>query len=341
MRDYNRQQRGIIAALLGILVCAVFLTGARFSDVLPASIIRGLRLDGPLYHKVTRTAASYTVLSGDNHVEVTSTSAARTITIPAALCTDKDFILTVSDASNLTNPITIAPAGSVTIDGKNDLVLRDPYESVTLYSNGTNLFTKYGVAKGFLKTSPNLNASALVMYDESDDFIFPISKSGAVTFDISSDSEKQGHFFFVSDISADTSADIITIRTDSGAKIDTLDEYQMRGFYNSVGLFYDGAGWRTLAGRSKPSITLYGTGSQALDATADIAMCAGCTFTIDDDLRKIGRTYTLKDTSTDSLVVDPEGSTTIDGATTITITTDYGIAEVFSDGASWWTKSRY
>lgn len=90
------------------------------------------------------TAVSYTILLTDVGfgwvVGVTSTAAARTITLPLANAVPAGWQTTIKDESGgaLTNNITIARAGADTIDGATSNVINLNYGSRTLYSDGVS-----------------------------------------------------------------------------------------------------------------------------------------------------------------------------------------------------------
>lgn len=90
----------------------------------------------------TATATSYTALATDAIIGVTSTASARTITLYAANAVAAGTILIIKDESGAaaTNAITIARAGSDTIDGATSKVINTNYGSVTIYSNGSAAF---------------------------------------------------------------------------------------------------------------------------------------------------------------------------------------------------------
>lgn len=92
----------------------------------------------------TAAAAAYTVLAEDQLIGVTSTAAARTITLPAANSAAAGRIVIVKDESGAcnTNNITIARAGSDTIDGATSVVMSTNYGTTRLYTDGaTKWFT--------------------------------------------------------------------------------------------------------------------------------------------------------------------------------------------------------
>jgi hypothetical protein len=86
------------------------------------------------------TAADYTLAGNEDTVAVTSTAAARTITLPAAASVSEGRMFVVKDESGGagSNNITIARAGSDTIDGASSLVISTNYGIVRLYSDGVS-----------------------------------------------------------------------------------------------------------------------------------------------------------------------------------------------------------
>jgi len=107
---------------------------------------------GANIQNVTRvTTATYSTLASDNIIHSTySATGAVTITLPTAQLVS-GRIITIKDAGGLagTNNITIATEGAEKIDGLDTLVINNNYNSVTLYSDGTNWFAiwKYQVYK--------------------------------------------------------------------------------------------------------------------------------------------------------------------------------------------------
>lgn len=86
-------------------------------------------------------AAGYAMVKGDELVAVTSTAAARTITLPPATQM-KERMVTIKDESGGagTNNITIDGSESETIDGSATLVISSNYGVARLYSNGSAWF---------------------------------------------------------------------------------------------------------------------------------------------------------------------------------------------------------
>ncbi len=90
-------------------------------------------------------AATYILLISDRivHVIYTTTGPVTSLTIPTALVTDgKEFTIKDAGGNAGTNNITVDTEGGETIDGSPTYVLDLDYESLTLYSDGSNLFIK-------------------------------------------------------------------------------------------------------------------------------------------------------------------------------------------------------
>lgn len=93
-----------------------------------------------LRFKRTPTATSYTVLSTDELVAITSTAAARTMTVsPSVLVTGQAVWFKDESLACSVNNITITPS-SGTIDGLSTYVMNIDGEMVGLYTDGTNCF---------------------------------------------------------------------------------------------------------------------------------------------------------------------------------------------------------
>lgn len=85
---------------------------------------------------VATKSAAYTITSTDNVLLVDASGAARTMTLPAASASSGK-LFTVKKIDSTTNAVTIARAGSDTIDGQTSYILTAQYQSVNVISNGT------------------------------------------------------------------------------------------------------------------------------------------------------------------------------------------------------------
>lgn len=95
-------------------------------------------------HITTVNAATYDLLASDDilNVTYTATGAVTSLTLPTAQCVAGRTIVIKDAGGNAgTNNITIDTEGSETIDGAATEVISSNYDSVTLYSDGSNWFT--------------------------------------------------------------------------------------------------------------------------------------------------------------------------------------------------------
>lgn len=86
-------------------------------------------------------AGNYTIIAADpDYIGITSTAAARTITLPTANLLAPGRTFTVKDESGAaaTNNITVQRAGTDTIEGANTKVINTNYGSVRLYTDGVS-----------------------------------------------------------------------------------------------------------------------------------------------------------------------------------------------------------
>lgn len=88
----------------------------------------------------TTTATSYSVLTTDYIVAVTSTSAARTITLPASPTTNQIFVIKDESGAASINNISIVVSGGANIDGTATLIINTNYGAVSVYWNGSQYF---------------------------------------------------------------------------------------------------------------------------------------------------------------------------------------------------------
>lgn len=101
-----------------------------------------LSVNGGQIVKRTATAISYTVLSTDYLIAVTSTAAARTVTLPTASSNNTGQIYFVKDESGAaaTNNITVNVTGGGNIDGASSIAINANYALLMFYSSGSQWF---------------------------------------------------------------------------------------------------------------------------------------------------------------------------------------------------------
>lgn len=107
-----------------------------------------LTLQEQPYNVRRATATNTTITTDDYLIAVTDTSVARTITLPlagsvgASATYIREFVIKDESGGAGTNTITITRSGGNTIDGANDVFISSNHGKVTVFSNGTNWFTK-------------------------------------------------------------------------------------------------------------------------------------------------------------------------------------------------------
>lgn len=89
------------------------------------------------------TGATYSISSSDYLLGITRTaSGACAITFPSAqIITNRVWLIKDEGGNSATNNITISTSGSEKIDGQDTLIIDVNYRMVTIYSDGTNLFS--------------------------------------------------------------------------------------------------------------------------------------------------------------------------------------------------------
>ena len=98
-----------------------------------------LHVTGGVIFTRTAVSASYTVLTTDYIIAVTSTAASRTITLPSSHIAGKIYIVKDESGGANTNNITVSGNGS-NIDGTSTKVINTAYGYYNIYDNGTNYF---------------------------------------------------------------------------------------------------------------------------------------------------------------------------------------------------------
>lgn len=91
-----------------------------------------------LTYKRTAVTANYAIRNTDQIIAVTSTAAARTITLPNASGIEGQvFIIKDESGACSTHNITVATTNSQTIDGAATVTMANDYECLWFYSTGT------------------------------------------------------------------------------------------------------------------------------------------------------------------------------------------------------------
>lgn len=101
-----------------------------------------LRLQSGLNFTLTESSGSPVATTADVIIGITSTAAARTVTLPDTANSGAVFIVKDESGAAATNNITVSVSGGVkTIDGSTSFVINTNYGVLRCYYNGTNFFT--------------------------------------------------------------------------------------------------------------------------------------------------------------------------------------------------------
>lgn len=143
LNSFGIDADGNLTAVGGAFSGAVSGTTGTFSGAVAAAAatFTGLAtFSGGQRRKRRASAVDVTLAITDDILAITSTGAARAVTLPAASTAPAGQQFTVKDEGGgaTANNITITRAGSDVIDGATTYVLDANYEAVTFYSDGVS-----------------------------------------------------------------------------------------------------------------------------------------------------------------------------------------------------------
>lgn len=93
------------------------------------------------YINRSASSTSYTVLTTDYVIAITSTSSAFTVTLLNTPLVNAVFVIKDESGAAAINNITVTCAnGTTTIDGNTTVAINTNYGSITVYYNGTSYF---------------------------------------------------------------------------------------------------------------------------------------------------------------------------------------------------------
>jgi hypothetical protein len=189
---------------------------------------------------VTTTA---TIAVTTELVILSHATTAFTVTLPAcSACATAPYGKRIIFLNINIAPVTIARAGSDTIDGATSYVLAGQYNSVTLWTNGTSWYTVSD------KRQRKITAVSGTTYNllHSDDVVICSNTSGCVIQPLA-DALYTGRVFTLKTTGNSGTADITfdpwTVTNDT---IDGAHTYTVSDPYGAVTIINDGSGWYSL-----------------------------------------------------------------------------------------------
>jgi hypothetical protein len=284
--------------------------------------------------------ANYTALISDKNIAYTSITAARTVTLCAASAYPVGYRLTIFDESgsvSATNSVTVARAGSDTINGATSASLTSAYGVLALESNGASKWTlidlsasnlpAVGIGTAADPSNPLSVYGASALFNGSN-FSFTLNKSAAgntasVLFQDGFSARAQigllgsDNFSFKVSPNGSTYTTALLFDATTGAPT----------FANQRTAVSDAA-YTVLTTDREVAYTAI-TAARAVTLPAASAFPAGHPLVIVDESGSASLTNTI--------TVSRAGSDTISGRTSAQIVTPYGYLRLVSDGASKWT----
>jgi len=141
--------RGDVPSIVGLATPNSTFTALIKRFIIETDDGRARHLFGIATKKTNIADTSYTILSTDYRIAITSITAARTITIPSAeiakgSATEAREWAFKDESGDVdgVKTITIVTEGSETIDGAPSLVLDTPFFAGKLYADGSNVFAE-------------------------------------------------------------------------------------------------------------------------------------------------------------------------------------------------------
>lgn len=121
----------------------LYFKGAQDAQMIPCGTILDCK-GNPLFSKMTRTSvtsgATYDVLLSDFYIGVNVTNDIDLNFPPAADWSGRYFIIKDEGGNSGAYRIRLVPDGSETIDGQSEYKMSIAFQSIHVYSNGTNIF---------------------------------------------------------------------------------------------------------------------------------------------------------------------------------------------------------
>lgn len=249
------------------------------------------------------------------------------------------------------------PSTGIWLDGSYKLIIKDSGGS-TLYTFDD--FNEYDQLDwgGLTATIADLNSTATntitrtgtssITAAERGKTILANSAGGNVTLNLL-DAAVAGNKFIVRVKKIDNSTNYVTINPAASQTLDGLTTYILLNYLDSMIIQSDGSNWQIIAIKLRDSVGSL-TVSKVLKLANDIRvfLCDATSGTINLTLPNpvtVGKGWRVGakkvDSSANPVIFLPDGSETIDGASSSNITSQYGALELITDGLNWFVVNEF
>lgn len=166
--------------------------------------------------------------------------------------------------------------------------------------------------------------------------VFADATAGAMTLTLTTVTGNEGKRYFIHKV--DSTANAVTIVGGGAETFNGEASYVLSNLYDNVTIRCDGTQW--LVDNENPKFQVITT-STLLNRGDDIvyadATSGNITVTLPTAVGIAGRAFNIskRDVSANTVLINPDGSETINGDTNVTISNQYDSVTVISDGADW------
>lgn len=201
-------------------------------------------LSGNIY-KGVRSATNYVIISDtDFYIGITSTAAARTVSLPTNPALDAVYIVKDESGAAGTNNITIDTVGAPLIDGAATKVINTNYGCYAFQFDGTNYFTIWSTNELAGMVVKITTPGAYPYTALTTDYVILVDSSSARTINLIA-APVTGTTFRIKDNSGLAGTNNITV-SGNGNNIDGAASYTISSNYDSIDVVYNGTQWNVL-----------------------------------------------------------------------------------------------
>lgn len=284
----------------------------------------------------------------------------------AGTTTPKDTWVDQAESSTAPNPIALDSEGRVSI-GQNGIWIRGSYKLVitdssdVTVSGGTidniNEYDQVDLT-GLTATVADLNSTTTTAVTKTTNYTVVIgdrnktilvdATSGAVTINLLA-AATAGNKYRINIKKIDTTANAVTIDPNASETVDDRTTYVLYDYNDTVRLQCDGSNWNVIASQIRGTAIIESS-TRALTLADNIrtvlANASGGIITLTlPALAACARGWKIKikktDSSSNNVVIATPGAETIDGAATLSISTQYNAVALVTDGLNWYVENNY